>query len=152
MSAMRTTITRYSLCALLVCGSLFAEKRAIVPQESGAPSSAPKLPFSPGILVGTTLYVSGQTGRDPKTGQTPSDFESEVKFALESAGQVLKAAGYDFKDAAAVQVYLTDMDMFPRMNAVYATYFPEPRPTRTTVGVSRLAGSAHVEITITAQK
>jgi 2-iminobutanoate/2-iminopropanoate deaminase len=152
MSPMRTIITRLSLCALLLGGLAFAQKQAIVPKESEAPSNAPKLPFSPGILVGKTLYVSGQTGRDPKTGQIPSDFESEVKSALENAGAVLKAAGYDFKDAAAVQVYLTDMDMFQRMNAVYATYFPEPRPTRTTVGVAKLAGTAHVEITITAAK
>ena len=149
---MRTTITRLFLCALLLGGAAFAQKRAIVPKESEAPANAPKLPFSPGILVGKTLYVSGQTGRDPKTGQIPSDFEAEVKNCLDNAGAVLKAAGYDFQDVAAVQVYLTDMDMFQRMNAVYATYFPEPRPTRTTVGVARLAGTAHVEITITAQK
>jgi 2-iminobutanoate/2-iminopropanoate deaminase len=148
---MRTIITRLSLCALLLGGAAFAQKKAVVP-EAETPSNAPKLPFSPGILVGKTLYVSGQTGRDPKTGQIPSDFESEVKNCLENAGAVLKAAGYDFKDAAAVQVYLTDMDTFQRMNAVYATYFPEPRPTRTTVGVAKLAGPAHVEITITAAK
>jgi len=148
---MRTIIIRLTLCAVLLGCAVFAQKQAVVPKEA-APSSAPKLPFSPGILVGKTLYVSGQTGRDPKTGQIPADFESEVKNCLENAGAVLKAAGYDFKDAAAVQVYLTDMDMFQRMNAVYATYFPEPRPTRTTVGVSKLAGPAHVEVTITAAK
>ena len=56
-----------------------------------------------------------------------------------------------YQDVVAVQVYLTDMDLFPRMNAVYTTYFKEPRPARTTVGVARLAGGAHIEITVTAK-
>jgi 2-iminobutanoate/2-iminopropanoate deaminase len=58
-----------------------------------------------------------------------------------------------FENAISVQVYLTDMDLFARMNAVYATYFKDPRPARTTVGVTRLAAAkAHIEITVTARK
>ena len=148
---MQATTISLLFSALLLCGTAFAEKRAIVPKEFEASPGA-KPPFSPGILINNTLYVAGQTGRDLKTGQIPGEFEAEVKNCLENAGLVLKAAGFRFDDVTAVQVYLTDMDMFQRMNAVYATYFPEPRPTRTTVGVARLAGTAHVEITITAQK
>ena len=55
-------------------------------------------------------------------------------------------------DAVSVQVYLTDMDLFARMNAVYMSYFPEPRPARTTVGVAKLVGTARIEITVTARK
>jgi len=110
------------------------------------------LPYSPGILIDGTLYVAGQVGRDLKTGQIPADFESEVRNALDNAGLVLKAAGLGFEDAVAVQVYLTDMDLFPRMNTVYATYFKDPRPARTTVGVAKLVGPARIEITITARK
>lgn len=109
--------------------------------------------FSPGIQFGDTLYVSGQTGTDPKTQKVPENFEDEVKQCLANIGGVLHAAGYDFSDAVSVQVYLTDMDLFPRMNAVYTQTFKEPRPTRTTVGVTKLAGpGAHVEITVTARK
>ena len=57
-----------------------------------------------------------------------------------------------FGDAVAVQVYLTDMELFPRMNAIYTTYFKEPRPARTTVGVAKLVGTAKIEITVTARK
>ena len=71
---------------------------------------------------------------------------------LENVGVILKAAGYGFEDAVAVQVYLTDMELFQRMNAVYMTYFPEPRPARTTVGISKLVGPARIEITVTAYK
>jgi 2-iminobutanoate/2-iminopropanoate deaminase len=109
--------------------------------------------YSPGIQFGDTLYVSGQTGTDPKTTKVPENFEDEVKQTLANIGAILHAAGYDFSDAVAVQVYLTDMDLFPRMNAVYTQTFKEPRPTRTTVGVTKLAGAgAHIEITVTARK
>jgi 2-iminobutanoate/2-iminopropanoate deaminase len=138
------------LCAVLLGPSAFAEKRAILPKEFTTTPTG--LPYSPGILVDGTLYVAGQVGRDLKTGNIPDDFESEVKNCLDNVGIVLKAAGFGFGDAVAVQVYLTDMDLFPRMNAVYATYFKEPRPARTTVGVAKLVGKARLEITVTARK
>jgi len=103
--------------------------------------------------VDGTLYVSGQIGQDLKTKQVPADFETEVKTVLANIGIVLKAAGMDYKDVVSVQVYLTDMDLFPRMNAVYTTVFKEPRPSRTTVGVTKLAlPAAHIEVTVTARK
>ena len=109
-------------------------------------------PFSPGILAGDTLYIAGQTGSDLKTGQIPEDFEAEVKQCLENIGLVLKEAGMTFDDAVTVQVYLTDMTLFPRMNNVYTTYFKEPRPARTTVGVAKLVGTARIEVTVTAHR
>jgi 2-iminobutanoate/2-iminopropanoate deaminase len=109
--------------------------------------------YSPGIQFGDTLYVSGQTGTDPKTQKVPDNFEDEVKQCLANIGAILHAGGMDFSDAVAVQVYLTDIELFPRMNAVYTQTFKEPRPTRTTVGVTKLAGpGAHIEITVTARK
>jgi len=109
-------------------------------------------PFSPGILSDGTLYIAGQTGQDLKTGKIPDDFEAEVKQCLNNIGLVLKEAGMGFGDAVAVQVYLTDMNLFARMNTVYTTFFTDPRPARTTVGVAKLVGTARVEITVTARK
>jgi 2-iminobutanoate/2-iminopropanoate deaminase len=104
-------------------------------------------------LVGDTLYVSGQGGVDPQTRKIPENFEDEVRSCLKNVGEVLHAGGMDFSDVVAVQVYLTDMDLFQHMNAVYTEVFKEPRPTRTTVGVAKLAGAgAHIEITVTARK
>jgi 2-iminobutanoate/2-iminopropanoate deaminase len=141
--------TRLLLCStLLVAASLAAEKQAIRPKELAGSN----LPYTPGILVDGTLYVAGQTGSDPKTNKIPEDFEAEVKTCLDRVGLVLKAAGMGFEDAIAVQVYLTDMDLFPKMNAVYSTYFKDPRPARTTVGVAKLVGTAKIEITVTAHK
>ena len=109
--------------------------------------------FSPGILVDGTLYVSGQTGGDLKTREVPADFETEVKTCLDNIGIILKAAGMTYEDVVSVQVYLTDVDLFARMNAVYSTYFKAPRPTRTTVGVAKLASpKPRIEITVTARK
>jgi len=102
-------------------------------------------------MVDDTLYVSGMVGRGPD-GKAPANFEDEVKQTLENIGEVLKAANMSFADAVAVQVYLTDMSLFERMNGVYMKYFPEPRPTRTTVGITKLAGDYKIEITVTARQ
>ncbi|HEY6391359.1 MAG TPA: RidA family protein [Bryobacteraceae bacterium] len=137
-------------CLVVFCpASSWAEKKVIAPPEL----TSAGLPFSPGILIDGTLYVSGQLGRDLKTGAIPEDFEAEVKNCLESSGLILKAAGMSYGDVVAVQVYLTDVSLFQRMNAVYSSVFKEPRPSRTTVGVAKLvAAGARIEITMTARK
>lgn len=122
-----------------------AEKKAITPKGTAA-----NRPFSAGIQFGDTVYVSGMVGRDA-AGKIPEAFEAEVKQTLENIGEVLKEAGLTFDDAVAVQVYLTDMGLFEKMNGVYVTYFKEPRPTRTTVGVAKLVGTSRIEITVTAR-
>jgi 2-iminobutanoate/2-iminopropanoate deaminase len=139
-----------NLCTILVLLALplFAEKKIINPPKLAASPN-----FSAGVLVDGTLYCAGQIGQDPKTKEVPADFESEVKLLLNNVGIILKAGGMTFKDVVSVQVYLTDMDLFARMNAVYTTFFPDPRPARTTVGVTKLAlAGAHIEITVTARK
>jgi 2-iminobutanoate/2-iminopropanoate deaminase len=140
---------RLSILLLLAIPALHADKKTITPPEFAAAKS----PFSPAILADGTLYISGQIGRDLKTSEIPVDFEQEVKLCLDNIGIILKAAGMKYSDAVSVTVYLTDMDLFAKMNGVYTTYFPEPRPARTTVGVSKLAApKAHIEITVTARK
>jgi 2-iminobutanoate/2-iminopropanoate deaminase len=137
----------------LLCLPVCAQKKVIVPPEFAPAAGAPAPPFSPGILINGTLYVAGQIGQDLKTKQIPADFDAEVKTCLDNVGIILKAGGMKFEDVVAVQVYLTDMELFPRLNAVYTTYFKDQRPARTTVGVTKLAAAAaHVEITVTAHK
>src|ERR1700730_10427530 len=140
--------TRAIVICLLFSLPLLAAKKVIQPKEF--PTGRP---FSPGILSGGTLYVAGQTGQDLKTAKIPDDFDAEVKQCLENIGLILKEAKMNYGDVVSVQVYLTDITLFQRMNAVYMTYFKDPRPARTTVGVAKLAGAgAHVEITVTAHK
>ena len=148
---------RKSICALftfaLLSLPLSAEKKVIVPPEFAPAAGAAAPMFSPGILVDGTLYISGQVGADLKTRAVPADFDSEVKLVLANIGIVLKAAGMTYKNVVSVQIYLTDMDLFARMNAVYGKVFPDQRPTRTTVGVTKLAlATAHLEVTVTARK
>ncbi len=134
----------FAFSLLLTSSALQAEKKAVFPK--GAPTAGP---YSPGVISNGTLYVAGQVGRD-STGNIPDNFEEEVKATLANVDRILKEAGVTPADAVAVQVYLTDMDLFDRMNKVYMTYFPEPRPARTTVGVAKLVGKSRIEITVTA--
>jgi 2-iminobutanoate/2-iminopropanoate deaminase len=148
MKRLQPLCVRVFLLCMILPGVLLGQKKVITPP--GFPSGGTS---SPGILSDDTLNVSGQVGEDLKTHQIPAEFEAEMKNCLTNISMVLKAAGMEMKDVVAVQVYLTDLSLFDRMNAVYKTFFPEPRPTRTTVGVTKLtAAGAHIEITVTARK
>jgi len=139
---------RFSVLCLalyLAPAAAYAERRAVQPKEFPAGR-----PFSPAVWAGQTLYVAGQIGSDLETGKIPEAFEDEVKTCLNNIGVILRAAGLSFDDVVSVNVYLTDMSLFSRMNGVYTTYFREPRPARTTVGVASLVGTARIEITVTA--
>ena len=144
---MRKSIATIVLLNLLSAGLAFgADKKIIMP-----PGSKPGGNYSPGILIDGTLYISGQGGEDA-AGKVPGDFDAEVKQSLENIGAVLQAAGMSPADVVSVQVYLTDGAKFQRMNAVYTSYFKDPRPTRTTVVVAKLVGPGNIEITVTAKK
>jgi len=123
------------------------ERKFIVPEGYNR-----GLPFTPGILVDGTLYIAGFSGEDAKTGLVPEEFETEVKQVLDKIGVILKEADMQYSDVVSVQVYLTDMKLFERMNLVYSTYFPEPRPTRSIMGIAELIGPSRIEITVTAKK
>jgi len=143
MSKLIASAAFVSLCSALTVGS---EKKVVRP-----PGAEPSASWSHGILVGDTLYISGMGGENDE-GKICGKFEKEVKQALDNIGAVLKTAAMSREDVVSVQVYLTDAATFERMNAVYKTYFKDPRPTRTTVVVPKLVGQGHVEITVTARK
>jgi 2-iminobutanoate/2-iminopropanoate deaminase len=102
-------------------------KQAITGTEPGGP-------YSPGIVAeGRFVFVSGQSamvGRERQVGT----IAEETRLTLENVGQVLDAAGATFADVVRCTVYLADVLDFDAMNAVYQEFFPEPRPSRTTVG------------------
>ncbi len=142
----------------LACGLILllplaeAEKKIITPEEFQRPGQDAPL-FSPAILDGGTLYISGEIGADLKTRKIPDNFEAEVRTCLENIGLILKAAKMDYKDVDSVQIFLTDMSLFSRMNAVYSSVMKAPRPARATVGVAALASpQAHIEISMIAGK
>lgn len=129
-----------------MAGGLSAfEKKAVT-----APGIPPSANFSHGIQSGNTLYVSGQVGR--VDGKRPESFEDEVKATFDAIKAILAAGGMGMEDIVSSNVYLTDMGLFERMNKVYVTQVPEPRPVRTTVGVASLVGNFRIEITVIASK
>jgi len=141
-------VLAFVLVFIGVTTPVLAEKKIIQPKEFATGG-----PLSQAVLVDGTLYVSGQIGRDLKTQKVPEDFEAEVRQVLDSIGIILREAKMNYADVVSVQIYLTDMELFSRMNAVYTTYFKTDRPSRTTVGVVKLAApGARIEITVTARR
>jgi 2-iminobutanoate/2-iminopropanoate deaminase len=144
---MRHSTVGIALLIILGTGLALGGDKKIV----SLPGAKPGGNYSQGIVIDGTLYISGQGGEDA-AGKIPGDFDAEVTQCLNNIGAVLKAGGMSPADVVSVQVYLTDPDKFQRMNAVYTSYFKDPRPTRTTVVVARLVGPGNIEITVTARK
>ncbi|HYH46960.1 MAG TPA: Rid family detoxifying hydrolase [Thermoanaerobaculia bacterium] len=110
-------------------------------------------PYSQAVWAGNTLYLSGQIGIDPATGQlVPGGFEAEAKRALDNCRTILSAAGLTLADVVQVQVFLADMADYAALNAVYAPYFPAQPPARAAIGVAALPRGARVEILMTAAR
>jgi 2-iminobutanoate/2-iminopropanoate deaminase len=97
--------------------------------------------------VGEWLYLSGQIGLDPATGQmVPGDVVAQAHRVLQNLQAVVEAAGGSLADVVKVTVYLDNMDNFARVNEVYATYFPDQPPARACVQAARLPRNAAVEM------
>lgn len=114
---------------------------------------APVGPYNQSVLAGNTLYVSGQIPIDPKTGEIVSDsIEAETIMVLENIQSILNEAGLTFANVVKCSVFVTDMNMFGRINEVYAKYFPaENAPARELVQVVALPKNVNVEISAIAQ-
>ena len=104
-------------------------------------------PFSQAIEVGGFLYFSGQVAQDPVTGKVvEGGIVAETECVLQNLSAVLKAAGKSFDDVVRAGVFLTSMSDFAAMNGIYAKYFGQPFPARTTIGAAALPLGACVEI------
>ena len=108
-------------------------------------------PFSPAVRINGFVYLSGQVGQDPKTGKiVEGGVERETEQIFAGLGSVLEAAGLTFDDVIRVGVFLTDMASYAAVNSIYARFFHEPFPARTTVAVAALPLGARVEIDLIA--
>ena len=101
---------------------------------------APVGPYSPGMIAGNLVFVSGQAGRDPATGDIGPDVTAQTEQVLKNIATILEAAGSGLQHVIRCGVFLVDMKEFPKMNEVYARAFGAHRPARTTVEVSGLPG------------
>ena len=109
-------------------------------------------PYCHARLVGDTLYTSGQLGLIPATGELPQGVEAQATQALENLKAVLRAAGMGMEDVVKTTVFLTDINDFAAINAIYAKYFPSDPPARSCVQVAALPKAALFEIEAVAAK
>lgn len=109
-------------------------------------------PYSQAIEAGDFVYVSGQLGADPKTGDLADGIEAQTKQMMENAKEILQEAGLTFANAVKCTIYLSSMDHFTTVNDIYASYMEKPYPARVAVEVSRLPKDGLVEMDIIAYK
>ncbi len=108
-------------------------------------------PYSQGVKAGNLLFLSGQIPIDPKTGNVvDGGIEPQTRQVFRNIAAILTAAGASFENVVSAGVFLTDMNDFGKMNAIYAEYFSTPAPARATVQVARLPKDSLIEIQVTA--
>ena len=111
-------------------------KQQIRTDKAARPGGA----YSQGLRVGDFVFVAGQGPGDPATGKVVgTTIEEQTARALENIKAILEAGGATMADVVKVTAHLSDLGLFQRYNQVYETYFPDPKPVRTTVG-SQLPG------------
>jgi 2-iminobutanoate/2-iminopropanoate deaminase len=118
-------------------------------KEPVASDQAPKAigPYSPAIKAGNLVFISGQLGIDPPTGELViGGVEAETRQVLTNMTRLLEAAGSSIANVVKTTVFLRDMADFAQMNAVYAEFFDEKPPARSTFQVAGLPKAAAVEI------
>lgn len=120
-----------------------------MPKQTIATHAAPAAigPYSQAVKAGSTVYLSGQIGLDPATGDlVGADFEAQVRQAFKNLGEVAKAAGGSLAHAVKFTLFLTDLGEFAKVNAIMAEVVPQPYPARSTVGVASLPKGAQFEV------
>lgn len=109
--------------------------------------SPPVGPFSPAVRSGEFLFFSGQVGQDPSSGQlVEGGVEQQARQIFRNLATLLEAAGKSFDDVVRAGIFLTRIEDFAAVNAIYAEHFQAPYPARTTVGVAALPLGASIEI------
>jgi 2-iminobutanoate/2-iminopropanoate deaminase len=110
-------------------------------------------PYSQAIQVQNTLYLAGQIALDPQSGQlVEGGIEVQTHRVMQNLNAVLEEAGFNFNYVVQTQVFLSDLNNYTAMNAVYAKYFVESPPARAVVEAARIPRDALVEIMMVAQK
>jgi 2-iminobutanoate/2-iminopropanoate deaminase len=123
------------------------EKRIINTPDAPAPIG----PYNQAVEAGNMLFISGQVAINPKNGNIEAnDIFEETHLVMHNLRAILHAAGLDFKNVVKTTIFLTDMNMFPSVNDVYAKYFSGDFPARETVAVRGLPKNVNVEISMIA--
>lgn len=145
--------TIFFITLIMLLPPVFAGKTAEREVISSPNAPAAIGPYSQAIRVGNTLYLSGQLGMDPKTGKfAGTDFESQARRALENQKAVLTSAGFTLEDVVQCQVFVTDLNNYPKFNAIYKEYFKTNFPARAVLEVSRIPADGQIEIMMVAMR
>ena len=117
--------------------------RTIIHTEKAPPAIGT---YSQAVRAGDTVYLSGQIPLDPATKElVAGDIEAEIRRVFDNLDAVARAAGGTLAQAVKVNIYLTDLAHFAKVNEIMAQYFPQPYPARAAVGVAQLPRGARVE-------
>jgi len=126
---------------ILLCWIAFT----LTAQDKNIP--APIAPYSPGVLVNGTLYISGQIPINPETNEmVTGDIKELTKQVMKNLGSVLKSFGFDFSDLVKCTIFMTNMENYRSINEVYGSYFDRNFPAREAIQVVRLPKNAEIEI------
>lgn len=123
-------------------------KKIITTEKAPAPIG----PYNQAVMLGNMLYTSGQIAIDPKSGKLITDtIENETTLVMQNLKAILEAANMSFKNVIKSSIFVSDMNDFSKINAVYGQYFnPETAPARETVEVANLPKFVNVEISVIA--
>ena len=102
--------------------------------------------YSQAIKAGNTVYLSGQIPLDPKTMELVQGFEEQTVQVFENLKAVIEAAGGTFQDVVKLNIFLTDLSHFAKVNEVMGRYFEQPYPARAAIGVAALPRGSAVEM------
>jgi 2-iminobutanoate/2-iminopropanoate deaminase len=141
------------LTSILLLGSYLEINKGIKKKVIYS-SEAPKAigPYSQAIMYGDMLFISGQLGLQPKTGELPESVEEQAKQAMNNLKVILEEAGMNFGDVVQTHIFLKDIKDFQKVNEIYAKYFDGDYPARATMQVAALPKDGKVEIEMTACK
>ncbi|RMR14545.1 putative Endoribonuclease L-PSP [Pseudomonas savastanoi pv. glycinea] len=103
-------------------------------------------PYSQAIKAGNTVYMSGQIPLDPSSMELVEGIEAQITQVFENLKSAAEAAGGSFKDIVKLNIFLTDLGHFAKVNEIMGTYFTQPYPARAAIGVAALPRGAQVEM------
>lgn len=149
MHLSRSVTCTLVLLLLLNSSIALAGERAVIKPRLASDANA--LPFSGAVLVGDTLYLSGDIGLDENR-QIPDTAEAEARLVMDSIQATLKEAGMSMDDLAFVQIFCSDVSHYDAFNSVYRQYFTREFPARAFIGAGKLLFNARFEVQAIAVK
>ena len=121
-------------------------EKSVIRTEA-APAPFQGAPYNQAIVVGELVFTAGQLGLRPDgSGMAGETIEEQTERTLENVKAILAAAGASMADVVKATVHLSDLSLFARYNEVYARYFPDPKPVRTTVGSDLLGIMVEIDV------